>query len=52
VKADTIILEGQFDFDGTTMPQLAERTVDAARRLYGNATANQVRAAFEARGIL
>jgi hypothetical protein len=52
VRADTIILEGQFDFDGTTMPQLAARTVDAARRLYGNSTANQVRAAFEARGIL
>jgi hypothetical protein len=52
VRADTVILEGQFDFDGTTMPQLAERTVAAAQRIYGSATANRVRAAFEARGIL
>jgi len=52
VKADTVILEGQFDFDGTTMPDLAARTVEAARRIYGNATANQVRAIFQARGIL
>jgi len=52
VKADTVILEGQFDFPGTTMTDLANRTVAAAQRLYGNATANAVRAAFAARGIL
>ena len=52
VRADTIVLEGQFDFDGGTMPALAERTVAAAQRLDGPAAANAVRAAFEARGIL
>jgi hypothetical protein len=52
VRADTVILEGQFDFPGTTMTDLADRTVAAARNLYGNATANQVRAQFVARGIL
>jgi hypothetical protein len=52
VKADTIILEGQFDFPGTTMPDLARSTVAAAQRIYGNATANAVENAFEARGIL
>jgi hypothetical protein len=52
VKADTLILEGQFDFPGTTMTELATATVDAAQRLYGAATANKVRQAFQARGIL
>jgi zinc metalloprotease ZmpB len=52
VKADTSILEGQFDFPGTTMTELANRTVAAAQRIYGTATANAVRAKFEARGIL
>jgi zinc metalloprotease ZmpB len=52
VRADTVILEGQFDFEGTTMTQLAERIVVAAQRLYGTRTANSVRAAFVARGIL
>jgi hypothetical protein len=52
VKADTIILQAQFDFPGTTMPDLAERTVAAAQSLYGAAEANAVRAAFQARGIL
>jgi hypothetical protein len=52
VRADTVILEGQFDFPGTTMTALAESTVGAAQRLYGNATANAVRRQFEARGIL
>jgi hypothetical protein len=47
-----VILEGQFDFEGTTMTQLAERIVAAAQRLYGTRTANSVRAAFVARGIL
>ena len=52
VKADTVILEGQFDFPGTTMTELANRTVAAAQRIYGNGTANKVRAQFVARGIL
>jgi hypothetical protein len=52
VKADTVILEAQFDFPGTTMTELATRTVAAAQRIYGNQTAKAVRAAFEDRGIL
>lgn len=52
VKADTIILEAQFDFPGTTMTELATRTVNTAQRLYGNQTAKAVRAAFADRGIL
>ena len=50
--ADTIILEGQFDFPGTTMTDLATRTVAAAQSLYGTSTAKAVQQAFEARGIL
>ena len=52
VKADTIILQAQFDFPGTTMPDLASRTVAAAQSLYGKAEAKAVLAAFQARGIL
>ena len=52
VKADTIILQGQFDFPGTTMTDLATRTVAAAQSLYGAKAADTVRAAFAARGIL
>ena len=52
VKADTAILEGQFGFDGGTMPALASDIVAAAGQLYGPATAAQVTAAFQARGIL
>ena len=52
VKADTIILQGSFDFPGTTMPDLANRTVAAARQLYGAAAANVVRQSFQDRGIL
>ncbi len=52
VKADTIILQAQFDFLGTTMPDLANRTVATAQALYGSAEANIVLAAFQARGIL
>jgi hypothetical protein len=52
VKADTLILQGSFDFPGTSMPDLATRTVAAAQALYGTATAKVVRAAFVARGIL
>jgi hypothetical protein len=51
-QADTIILMGQFDFPGTTMTALAQRTVAAAQSLYGSATAAKVTAAFHDRGIL
>ena len=52
VKADTLILEGQFDVGSPTMPQLASSTIAAAQRLYGTSVARQVRAAFHARGIV
>jgi zinc metalloprotease ZmpB len=52
VQADTIILQGSFDFPGTTMPDLARRTVAAARQLYGAPAAAAVTQAFAARGIL
>ena len=53
VKADTIILEAQFQFaPDTSMPAAAQATVDAALSIYGHAEANAVRAAFQARGIL
>ncbi len=53
VKADTIILEAQFQFaPDTNMPDAAQATVNAAQSLYGSAEANAVRAAFQARGIL
>jgi hypothetical protein len=53
VQADTIILEAQFQFaPDTSMPAAAQPTVAAAQQLYGNAAANEVRAAFQARGIL
>src|SRR4051812_3780791 len=34
-RADTLILEGSMNFPGTDMPDLAQRTVDAATALYG-----------------
>jgi hypothetical protein len=52
VKADTIILQGSFDFPGTSMTDLANRTVAAAQQLYGNAAAKAVTKAFTDRGIL
>jgi hypothetical protein len=52
VKADTIILQGSFDFPGTTMADLANRTVAAALSLYGTSARNAVRQAFVDRGIL
>ena len=52
VKADTIILNGQFDFPGTTMTALAQSTVAAAQSLYGKNAAKAVTDAFAARGIL
>jgi len=52
VKADTIILDGTNGYTGTTMPDLANRTVAAAQQLYGSAEAAAVRKAFVDRGIL
>jgi zinc metalloprotease ZmpB len=52
VKADTVILQGSFDFPGTTMADLATRTVAAAQQIYGTAAANAVHKAFADRGIL
>jgi zinc metalloprotease ZmpB len=53
VRADTVILEAQFAFTAdTSMPAAARATVAAAQLLYGTSTANTVRHAFEARGIL
>jgi zinc metalloprotease ZmpB len=52
VKADTIILQGSFDFPGTTMVDLANRTVAAAQSLYGAKAAGVVTKAFADRGIL
>jgi zinc metalloprotease ZmpB len=52
VKADTIILQGSFDFPGTNMPDLANRTVAAAGQLYGTVAAQAVHKAFADRGIL
>ena len=50
--ADTVILEAQFDFPGTTMTELANRTIATARDIYGRRVADSVRAAFAARGIV
>ena len=52
VKADTIVLDAQFDFPGTTMTDLARQTVSTAQALYGNAAAKAVQKAFADRGIL
>jgi zinc metalloprotease ZmpB len=52
VRADTVILQGSFDFPGTSMRELATRTVAAARQLYGEAAATAVTGAFADRGIL
>src|SRR6478736_3146442 len=51
-KADTLILQGSFDFPGTTMPALATRAVAAAQALYGSSAAAAVQLAFHNRGIL
>src|SRR5919201_1634775 len=50
--ADTIILKAQIDFPGTTMIDLANRTVAPAQQLYGMSAAKPVTKAIEARGIL
>ena len=52
VRADTIILQGTNGYTGTTMPDLANKTVAAAQQLYGAAAANAVHQAFANRGIL
>jgi hypothetical protein len=52
IRADTIILQGSFDFPGTTMVDLANRTVAAAQSLYGSSAAAVVHQAFADRGIL
>ena len=53
VKADTLILEAQFQFAAdTTMPAAARATVAAAGILYGNSAADTVRSKFVDRGIL
>jgi len=52
VTADTLILEAQFGFPGTTMRALATTTVAVAGNLYGQAVATKVRAAFVNRGLL
>src|SRR5580765_427408 len=41
-EADKIILNGQFDFPGTTMTALATNTVAAAQSLFGSAAASAV----------
>jgi hypothetical protein len=51
-KADTLILEGQFDIRDPTMAELARSTVAAAQRLYRTSTAGRVTAAFRDHGIL
>ena len=51
VKADTLILEAQFGFAGTTMRELAATTVAVANNLYGRGIASQVRTAFANRGL-
>ena len=52
-RGSTAIVEAQFDFaPDTSFAAAASTTVATARRLYGVAAANDVRSAFEARGIL
>jgi hypothetical protein len=50
--ADTSILWAQFNWTGTTMPDLANRIVAQVRSRYGNSQANKAIAAFHDRGIL
>jgi hypothetical protein len=52
VTADTIIINGQWNFTGTTMPQLAAATVAAAADIYGAGVAGIVEDKFQDRGIL
>jgi hypothetical protein len=50
--ADTLILEGIFGQRDPTMPQLAQSTVAAAKKLYGPSVAGKDTKAFQARGNL
>jgi hypothetical protein len=52
LDADRIIVDASMNFVGTTMPQLAQATVDTAQALSGTPAKNAVFAAFHARGIL
>jgi zinc metalloprotease ZmpB len=52
VKADTVVLNAQFSFPGSSMADLATRTVATAQAIYGTPEANAVRKAFTDRGIL
>jgi Zn-dependent metalloprotease len=52
-QATTIIIEAQFNYSpSTTMPQAAQATVDAAKKLYGKKVAAKTKQAFQDRGIL
>lgn len=52
-QATTIIVEATFNYaPNTTMPQAAQKTVDAAQKLYGKKVAAKTKAAFQDRGIL
>ncbi len=52
-QATTIIIEAQFNYaPNTTMPAAAQKTVDAAKKLYGKAVAAKTKQAFHDRGIL
>jgi Zn-dependent metalloprotease len=52
-KAAKIVLESQFSYaPSTSFAAAGNATVAAARKLYGDADANTVKAAFVARGIL
>jgi hypothetical protein len=50
--ADTAILWAQFNWTGTTMPDLANRIVAQVRSRYGTTQASKAVAAFHDRGIL
>jgi hypothetical protein len=52
LQTDTIALEGTNGYTGTSMPDLATRTVAAAQALYGSGAAAAVQLAFHNRGIL
>ena len=49
--ADSSILRAQFDWTGTTMPDLAGRIVCAVNVLYGAGEAASATTAFSSRGI-
>jgi hypothetical protein len=50
--ADTAILWAQFNWTGTTMPDLANLIVGQVQSRYGSAAATAATAAFHDRGIL